>query len=135
MVLGPNDVVQGIYVPLGVGQHVDHLIVRNWGVELRKQYPWVALKFYEEYPYIETAGAVDEAMQFFTSYDPPLQLEAELVPLQEVDVAAKVKAVGIYTSQISSFWPDAGAMDAGIRATLARTGHGQPAERLWNIMT
>lgn len=134
MVLGPNDVIQGIYAPMGVGQHVDHLIVRNWAIELRKQYPWVALKFYEEYPYIETAGAVDEAMKFFTAHDPPLKLEAELVPLQEADVAAKVKAVGFYTSQISSFWADAVAMDAGIRATLARTGNGQPAERLWNII-
>ena len=134
LVLAPNDVVHGIYVPMGAGRHVDHRIVRDWGLELRKQYPWVALKFYEEYPYIETAGAVEKALEFFATLEPPLKLEAEIVPLQEADVAAKVKAVGYYTSQISSFWADAAAMDAGLRASLTRTGGGQPAERLWKIV-
>jgi hypothetical protein len=94
----------------------------------------VALKFYEEYPYIETANAVDEAVKFFTSLEPPLKLEAEVVLLQEADVAAKVKAVGYYASQVGSFWADAAAMDAGIRASLTRTGGGQPAERLWKMV-
>jgi LmbE family N-acetylglucosaminyl deacetylase len=133
MVLAPNEVVRALYVPMGVGKHVDHRIVRNWGLELRKQYPWVALKFYEEYPYIDTPGAVDKALEFFAAAE-PLNLEPELVLLQEADVAAKVKAVGLYTSQVRSFWADAAAMDTGIRAALNRTGGGQPAERLWKII-
>ena len=134
LVLAPTDVVRGLYVPMGVGDHVDHLIVRNWGLELRKHHPWVALKFYEEYPYIQTAGEVEKAREFFAKLIPPLKLEPELVLLQEADVAAKVKAVGFYASQISTFWADEAAMDAGIRASLTRTGGGQPAERLWNIV-
>ncbi|MEO8610248.1 MAG: PIG-L family deacetylase [Chloroflexota bacterium] len=134
LVFSPQDVIRGLYVPMGVGKHVDHRIVRNWALELRKQYPWVALNFYEEYPYIETAGAVDEALKYFAQLQPPLKLEAENVPLQEADVAAKIKAVGFYTSQIGSFWPDAAAMDTGLRAMLTQTGGGQAAERLWKIV-
>jgi LmbE family N-acetylglucosaminyl deacetylase len=134
MVLPPQDVVRGIYVPMGVGRHVDHRIVRDWGLELRKQYPWVALKFYEEYPYLETAGAVEMALEYFAQLQPPLKLEAEVVALQEADITAKVKAVGFYTSQTKTFWSDEAAMDAGLRASLTRTGGGQPAERLWKIV-
>jgi len=39
LVLPPSDVVHAIYAPLGVGHHVDHQIVRDWGLELRQQYP------------------------------------------------------------------------------------------------
>jgi hypothetical protein len=135
VVLSPNHVVHTIYAPAGVGNHVDHRIVRNWALELRKQYPWVALKFYEEYPYLEKTNAVDDALRFFDSLESPLKLEAETILLGEADVAAKVKAVGLYTTQISGMWADAAAMDAGLRAALNRTGGGQPAERLWKIVS
>ena len=134
LVLAPTDVVQTLYVPMGVGRHIDHRIVRNWGLELHKQYPWVALKFYEEYPYIQTEGAIAEAQKFFVTLEPS-KLEPEIVPLQEADVAAKITSIGYYTSQISSFWREGDAeRDAGIRASLTRTGSGQPAERLWKIV-
>ncbi|MBZ0290022.1 MAG: hypothetical protein K8I30_20525 [Anaerolineae bacterium] len=84
---------------------------------------------------METVNAVDEALKFYDTLEPPLKLEAETVALSEADVAAKVKAVGFYTTQIGSMWADAAAMDAGLRAALARTGGGQPVERLWHIIS
>jgi LmbE family N-acetylglucosaminyl deacetylase len=134
MVLPPNQLVHAIYAPLGVGHHVDHQIVRNWAIELHQQYPWVALNFYEEYPYREAENAIGTAQAFFETLKPPLQLTAELMPLDEVDVAAKVAAIGFYTSQISSFWLNKTAMEAAVRTSLNRTGGGQPAERLWRVV-
>jgi LmbE family N-acetylglucosaminyl deacetylase len=134
MVLPPNEVIHAIYVPLGVGHHVDHQIVRNWAVELHQQYPWLALNFYEEYPYREEENATGDALAFFETLKPPLQLRADLMPLDEADVAAKVAAIEFYTPQISTFWLNKTAMDTAVRASLNRTGGGQPAERLWRVV-
>ncbi|MBC8171962.1 MAG: hypothetical protein H7X77_09825, partial [Anaerolineae bacterium] len=134
MSLPPNELVRAVYAPLGVGHHVDHQIVRNWAVELHQQYPWVALNFYEEYPYREAENAIGTAQAFFETLKSPLHLSAELMPLDEADVAAKVAAIGFYTSQISSFWLNKTAMEAAVRTSLNRTGGGQPAERLWRVV-
>ena len=116
---------------LGVGHHVDHQIVRDWGLQLRKDNPWLALKFYEEYPYSEKDGAVDRAMQFFTSPTPPLNLQPETVTLSEDDVQAKLKAITYYETQFDSFWNSKEAMEMSIRKALIAAGNGQPGERFW----
>ena len=134
MVLPPRQVVHAIYAPLAVGHHVDHQIVRNWGLELHKQYPALALNFYEEYPYTEDQDVIGEALAFFETLKPPLKLQAELIALDEAEVAAKVNAVGFYTSQISTFWADRTAMAVAVRAALTQTGGGRPAERLWRVV-
>jgi LmbE family N-acetylglucosaminyl deacetylase len=133
LVLPPREVVHAIYAPLAVGHHIDHQIVRNWALELRKQYPWVALKFYEEYPYLEQPNVVDRAIQFFATCQPPLKLGAEVVLLDEADMSAKVAAIAHYATQISTFWTDTAALNAAVQASLNRVGGGQPAERLWHI--
>jgi LmbE family N-acetylglucosaminyl deacetylase len=133
LVLPPEETVEAIYVPLGAGRHVDHLIVRNWGVELAKQYRWLIVRFYEDYPYIETEGALEAGLAAFEALEPPIKLEPEIIRLTEGDIAAKVNAVGLYQSQLSSFWPDAAAMNTAIRAMLVKTGGGTPAERYWTV--
>jgi hypothetical protein len=135
MVLPPYQNVRVIYAPLGAGNHVDHQIVRNWGIELRKQYRWVALKFYEEYPYTEEQNAVVKAQEWFVVQQPTITLEAELVKLDEADVAAKIRSIGHYHSQIETFWTDGAAMEATTRAAMQRVGGGEPAERLWHIVS
>ena len=65
IVLNAYEVPRFIYAPLGAGHHVDHQIVRNWAVTLKQYYPWVALKFYEEYPYTQDPQAVDNALSIF----------------------------------------------------------------------
>ena len=94
----------------------------------------MALKFYEEYPYNESQRAIDSAIDYFGTREPPVKLQAELIVLDETDVAAKVGAMGHYASQISTFWMDAAAMETAVRAVLIQTGNGQPAERLWRII-
>jgi len=134
MVLPPYEVVRTIYAPLAVGHHVDHQLVRDWGLELKKQYNWMALKFYEEYPYHEDQNAVNRALEFFGASDSSVQLESETVQLNEADVAAKIQAIGYYESQITTFWADKAAMETATRAWLNRIGGGEPAERLWRMV-
>jgi hypothetical protein len=132
LVLPTNQPVRVIYAPLGVGHHVDHQIVRNWGLELKKQYHWLALKFYAEYPYSQDEQTISRALDFFARLTPPLALKMETVRLSEADVAAKVTAIRHYRSQISTFWADETAMENAVRAALAQGGNGEPVERYWS---
>jgi LmbE family N-acetylglucosaminyl deacetylase len=119
-----------LYAPLGAGGHVDHRIVRNWALELRKQNPQIALKFYEEYPYTRVNTAVNDALKFFSSLKPPLTLQMETISVAEADVAAKVKAIACYKSQLGSFWESVTAMEAATRQIMAEGG--APGEKYWN---
>jgi LmbE family N-acetylglucosaminyl deacetylase len=131
VVLPPEEPLTCMYVPLGVGHHVDHQIVRNWGLMLKRYTPWVALKFYEEYPYTENPEAGGRAMAFFKALDPEPHMTVETVHLTEADVQAKIASIACYESQISSFWKGLPEMEAATRAALLRAGGGTPGERYW----
>jgi LmbE family N-acetylglucosaminyl deacetylase len=111
-----------LYVPLGVGQHVDHRIIRDWGRSFSDQ---LAVMYYEEYPYINAAREVDQALTAF----PPHSLELVRRRLTEADVQAKIAAIACYESQISTFWESLEAMEQETRRVM--TADGQPAERFW----
>ena len=85
-----------------------------------------ALRYYEDFPYAAEVGAVAAHVDGEGSW------RGRRVALDEADLAAKVKAVACYRSQISTFWVDRAAMTAAVRAFAASRGrHGRPAERLW----
>jgi LmbE family N-acetylglucosaminyl deacetylase len=110
---------QRLYVPLGIGNHVDHQLVRQ-AAELAGG----VFAYFEDYPYAaQASGVADPA--------PGRALTPEVVPLTEADLAAKVAAIAAYASQISSFWDSRTAMEAAVRQFAERTGHGRLAERLW----
>jgi len=133
IVLNAFEIPRFIYAPLGAGHHVDHQIVRNWAITLKQYYPWVALKFYEEYPYTEDPEAVDKALTFFLSTYPALHLKLEIVSLTEADIQGKLDAIVCYKSQISSFWTDDQHMESATRQSLSRAGNGTPGERYWVV--
>jgi len=108
-----------LYVPLGVGRHVDHRIVRQ-AAELSGH----PLTYYEDFPYARDPGAVRAAL----SHD---RWEPELVGLSEQALEAKAAAIACYSSQISTFWAGRDHMAASIRAFAEETGRGAPAERYW----
>jgi hypothetical protein len=65
------------------------------------------------------------------SGDETLGLSAEIVRLAEADLQAKRRAVAAYTSQLSTFWESAAAMEASLAEYAARVGAGAWAERFW----
>lgn len=81
-----------VYAPLGVGNHVDHQVVRfaadSWGMNLC---------YYEEYPYTigDYQGAASSA---------PTGWRREVTLPDADSLAAKVRAIAHYASQISTFW-------------------------------
>lgn len=118
-----------IYLPLAVGHHVDHQIVRDWGIGLLRAKPesWL-LHFYAEYPYFNTERAIALAL---SKMDMPLR-EKQII-LDEADLAAKVNAMACYDSQISTFWEGVEAMALDLRRSSLDPRTGQLVERYWAI--
>lgn len=109
-----------IYVPLGVGHHVDHQIVRRAAETCGH-----ALVYYEDYPYAKDPQAVQAALEGW-------QWQAEWVELSEEALEAKIASSACYRSQLSTFWADVTEMTAAVRAFAERTGSGGLAERYWS---
>jgi LmbE family N-acetylglucosaminyl deacetylase len=113
-----------VYVPLTVGDHVDHHIVRQaaeiWGV------PYGEIIYYEEYPYAEHPEALSAVLGDGRGW------QAETVWLDEKDLGAKARAVACYQSQISTFYSGVDEIALRLRdyATVAGEGRGW-AERYW----
>lgn len=125
--LGITQPVSTLYVPLGVGQHVDHRLVRAWGVRLTASQPNVRLLFYTDYPYFREQQHIDTARA-----ELGLPLESVWQPLTDAQFAAKLDGVAAYTSQLSTFW----ASETHMRKALAahfRDENGRFAERYWQI--
>ncbi len=120
-----------LYFPLGVGNHVDHVLVshalRDWWQDHRE----VAVFFYEEYPY---SAAGDEAVQVARA-NLGHPTEPIIHHLDEAAIAARIRAIACYHSQIGSFWEDEAAMAEAIRQHATHTGQGSYAERLWKPLS
>jgi len=108
-----------LYVPLGIGCHVDHRIVRR-AAEGSGQ----PLTYYEDFPYAQDPQAVKAALT-------PGLWEPELISLSEQALRAKVAAIACYGSQISTFWGSAEVVNATVRAFAEQAGQGEPAEQYW----
>jgi LmbE family N-acetylglucosaminyl deacetylase len=108
-----------VHAPLGVGNHVDHQIVRH-----AAEASGPTLTYYEDFPYAQDPLAVQTALA-------QARGQAELVRLSEEALEAKIAAIACYGSQLSTFWTDLAEMATGVRAFAERTGSGSPAERYW----
>jgi LmbE family N-acetylglucosaminyl deacetylase len=118
-----------VYVPLGVGHHVDHQVVRDWGLcILRQKSDHVTIKFYAEYPYLNAEHSIDEALTHFS-----ILLTSNNVILDEDDIKAKVDAIAHYKSQISTFWKSITAMEDDIKQASTHPETGDYVERFWDI--
>lgn len=116
---------QTIYAPLGIGAHVDHLIVRAWALALAG--PGVTLVFYTDYPYARSKAAQEQALAAFA----PGALTPQTRPLTPAAVRARLAAIASYDSQIGSFWPDRAALERDLLRAMLEAGDGAPAERFW----
>lgn len=97
-----------VYAPLGVGGHVDHLLVHQWARTLPGH-----VRYYPDFPYTEQPGAVAAAVAVL-----PFAAKKHAVLLTEAAIAAKIEGVRAYTSQVSTFWEDDATLRARVRAAL-----------------
>jgi LmbE family N-acetylglucosaminyl deacetylase len=114
-----------LYVPLGIGQHVDHALTRKAAESLGAIHA-----FYEDFPYV-----VREGDRWPNLRSPLLEgrpLNPELMRLAEPDLDAWVNAAACYESQLSTFWSDRAALAAAVMHYAERAGGAAgSAVRLW----
>ncbi|MBX9786317.1 MAG: PIG-L family deacetylase [Alphaproteobacteria bacterium] len=88
-----------IYVPMGVGNHIDHLIVRHVLEKVGKEGSLCDdLIYYEDMPYACYEGHVVPERHF------KKKMKAYLEPLSETNFNTKIKGISLYKSQINMLW-------------------------------
>ena len=115
-------VASEVYLPLAVGGHVDHRIVRDWALEWFAARPDVAAYAYADFPYTRNEGAIAAALASLPA--PWVASPTAAVDPTAAEMDAKIVAIRAYRSQNSSFWMDDDAMAAEVRAT---------PERVWRL--
>lgn len=114
-----------LYAPLGVGNHVDHQIVRRWGVELAAQKPSIVLQFYTDFPYMKDSSKINSALlEVGTTVQP------RWVFLNPQDLTLKMDAMACYASQISTFWQNTDHMRQDVELSF-RVQKDLWGERYW----
>ncbi len=118
-----------VFLPLGVGHHVDHQIARDWGMTQARDIPdKAALRFYAEFPYSNADRSTELAIA-----DLGLPLERDDNFLSDADMRAKIAAIACYQSQISTFWDSLESMEADVRRAFTDAETGKYVERFWKI--
>lgn len=114
-----------LYAPLAAGQHVDHQLVSQ--AALQTQNDGYRVWWYEDYPYAENRQNLAQALQLWIS--PPLPI---VQMLAEEDIAAKVAAIRLYSSQLAILFGDESSMVKRVTsyALAVGAGHGY-GERYW----
>lgn len=107
-----------VIVPLGVGGHVDHQIVRRaatacWGADLAH---------YEEFPY-----AAWKRLAVWRATRPRRVWRAEVQALTAAEVATRCRAIARYRSQVGPMFGGEERMERRVRRYVQRVG----GERLW----
>jgi LmbE family N-acetylglucosaminyl deacetylase len=99
-----------VYCPLGIGGHVDHLLLRNAAEMLN-----IPLVYYREFPYTTRSGVIPEALG-----EPPGTWR--LYPLTEEILEFWTAAITEYGTQLSTFWEDEQTLFEELHALLDDTG-------------
>lgn len=110
---------QRILIPLAVGQHVDHQLVRL----AAERWPGKAdFAYYEEYPYVREPASIKAMLTPVDKWHP------EVIPLSRQALSAKIRAASCYRSQISTFFNDLEDLVTQITFYSQKVG----GERLWH---
>ncbi len=106
-----------LFCPMGVGNHVDHQLVRT---AAEACFAATTLLYYEDYPYTRDPAALDRVLS-------QGGWQAEVVPLLPAAVAARVAAIAAYASQVGSFFNGRADLEAQLSHYISQVG----GERIW----
>lgn len=119
-----------VYVPLGVGNHVDHQITRQAAEQCFER----RLVYYEEYPYVAQPEALDKAIPAAKRGD----WQTGVTPLSAAALRNKTAAVAAFASQVGTFFADQSDMASQLESQAASVAS-QPqdvgGERYWRQVT
>jgi LmbE family N-acetylglucosaminyl deacetylase len=137
---------QRVYVPLGIGGHVDHRLCREIGIRLLGEARrWVmpgpdysdALAFYEDFPYAlwDDFQALDElGAGALDGVPADVALAAEYADVGD-QIERKITGITLYESHLAPLFGGTREMADSVRAFGRRTaqlgGTGMYAERYW----
>lgn len=119
--------IAAIYAPLGVGHHVDHLLVCSAADRLAQRK--VNVKFFEDFPYVTQPGALEARQRELN-----IAMEPELVEVSGT-LPVAIEAATAYTSQIPRLFGSEDRMKAQLTsyaASIRRTHAGIELERFWH---
>lgn len=97
----------GVFVPLGIGRHIDHCLVRESTERYRLRAGTdgqIRLMYYEDLPYL----CFNQDITWRTEL--AAGLHEQRIKLQYWDLKAKINAVLKYGSQLSLLWPSRTSM-------------------------
>lgn len=108
-----------VYLPLGVGGHIDHGVARRAGERAFKD-----VAYYEDYPYTMIPGALEAVLPTSSRGN----WQPETVWLTQTALEAKIEAVSAYRSQLSSFFTGPDDLAAKLREEGQRVADGAQAD-------
>jgi LmbE family N-acetylglucosaminyl deacetylase len=136
-----------VYLPLAVGNHVDHQLCRDVGVSLLAEpAKWVmpgpqwagTVAFYEDFPYAwwNTFQSLDDLPQGALDGIPPDVLLTPRYADIGDQLERKVRGISMYESQLDRLFGGEKQMAAAVRQHAAAVGAlgrvNGPAERYWH---
>lgn len=117
-----------LYAPLAAGNHVDHQLVREAAIHLALQ--GLPVRFFEDFPYVADPGTLMDAL----AASAPGGWRAHTWLLDDAAMEHKRAALACYASQNPVIFRHGPGMEAQVDAYARRVGHGQPAERVWELV-
>lgn len=137
---------QRVYFPLGIGDHVDHQLLRDAGMRLLGEARrWVMpgpdyvgkIAFYEDFPYAwwnDFGRLEDLPGHAFEELPDDVSLAPEFADIGD-QLERKISGIGLYGSQLDRLFSGRAQMAAAVRGFGARNaalgGIGGYAERYW----
>ncbi len=112
-------------VPLGVGNHVDHQLVRHAAAMLLRE--GAEVWGYAEVPYALDEGQVELALFELQVHD------AVVLRLDDDALQRKCAAARCYESQLPVLFRERGDACDELKAFAIHQGAGEPAERVWRL--
>ena len=117
-----------LYLPLGIGHHVDHKILRQAAFILRQD--GYKVRFFEDYPYSTRAGELESAL----CDAPGNNWSSKLELLSSGDMEAKIEAMALYSSQVGILFVGLAEMRTRTIEFFSALGTGGGyAERYWQL--
>ncbi len=108
-----------LYVPLGIGNHVDHQLVR---MVAEATFSPKLIYYYEDYPYAQAPNAPGTVIS-----DDRYGWQCKTLTLSTSDIQARICAIAAFSSQLSTFFMNRADLEQQVRRFVLEVG----GERIW----
>ena len=108
-----------LHIPLGIGNHVDHQLVRRIA---ETTFLPEMLYYYEDYPYANTPNALASVIP-----DDRYGWQSKTLALSTREIQARINAIIAFSSQLSTFFTDLLDLKNQVESFVLQVG----GERIW----